>query len=523
MITLLAQPNALVFAQNPIVFRLHAAHTGGAQFAAIGMSQSLSLTEGGDVVVGANIRITITEGDGTTNLLVFDFVDTPTHDQQLPTYTPNITESFENYYRRIATLMNQAHLLSPFVRTSFSFDSGTSVSTITFTALNVGTTVEIEIEDLANGTVLASVAAIADSTPTNYAAVYEVFGEGDYLSNGFKSLFLGNATPGKNGEVRVNVQNILTAFHNAIKFLPPNATALAIHKADNLRRYYFRFTEKYGAPTIQFNWHVEGIKKILRGGIAQNINVRENWFTSRTLDTCLLNTLPDGRTVAANSPEFLAWFNYTGGSQSLKVEWTMWSNIDGTMSTGVNESFALYVGVEETIMIPALIFHDYQEVAAAIEIRFLDQNNIAVSPWRRYTIDRRYREDERYLMFLNKYGVFETVRMTGAASIGAEMDRRESTRYNNDVMETFEAEKRWRRSFTYRTGYLTQAESLALENLVSSRFVFEVSTTEGYIPLRILDTKLTLDDGKQDIWALEIKAVPQKDSGAPTTDLWVRW
>ncbi len=528
MIALTGQPASLIFAQNVANFKLLSTHDDSSLFAAVGMQQSLLLVENDDVYAGARITINLTEPSGATYSIVFDFVTSPSTEQQLPTYQvnpspPRPNPTYEVYYQDLAARMARSPALSPFLKVSFSYNSGTNVSTITFTAIDTQTTFSIAVVSLSVATVSITTLAMPDTTPANYRAVYELFSELDYGSGMFKSLFSGESIPNVAGLTRINIQNILTAFVGAIRFVPPNCTTVPAHRANHIRRYYFRYTEKYGAPTTQQAWTTTAIKKMITGGIPNNVALRADWLATRTIDTCFLNTLPDDRLVAQNSPEFVVWYNYTDVFQSLKVEWKVWLNTDGSDTTGINSVISLYASPNETLMIPALKSHDYPDNAAAVEIRLLDQTNTPVSGWRRYTIDRRYREDERYLMFLNQYGVFESVRLTGATAMGVELERRESIRYKDDVIETFEAEKKWRRSFSYRTGYLSQEECRALENLVASRFVFEVSLTEGYIPVRITDTKFTLDDGKQDLWALEIKAVPQLEYGAPTTDLWLKW
>jgi hypothetical protein len=526
MITLIQEPSALGFAQHPQFYRLRATHDDGRSFVGRGMSQSIALVEVDDVLPGANINISVTEVGSAPYSILFDIVATPTHDQHLPIYEqdpnpPRPVGSFEGYYQDIAHRMSRAHLLSPTLQVFFNYDAVNHISTISFVARDNATVFEIEVESLSNATVLAVVPAIASSKLPNYAIVYEVVSEASYKTGIFHSEFRGVVNPSDvDGMANVNLQNILTAFADSSRWTPPNCIAPVAHRANNLLRYYCRFAEKYGSPVVQHSWTPPKIKTILRGGgyafypLLGRLNA----------DSSLFNTLPDDREVAQNSPEFLSWFNYTGVFQSLKVEWRTWSRNDGLMTMGINANISLYADQNETLMVPALIFHDYQEVSAAVEVRLLNQVDEAVCPWRRYAIDRRFHENERYLMFLNKYGVFESMRFTGALTVGVELDRRESQRYTDGMVEVFELEKRWRRSFTYRTGYLSKSESLALENLVASRYVFEVSTTEGYIPLRILDTKISLDDGKQEVYSLEIKAAPQLDYyGVVASDLWLKW
>jgi hypothetical protein len=388
---------------------------------------------------------------------------------------------------------------------------------VIFTAIDPAVTFTLAAQNIPNAAIQAQEAAVSDSIPTNYGVVYEILGE--KVSGVFSSLFEGQTVPNTEGGVHLNIQDIVEPLREHSPILPPNCTDIRAHRADNIRRYYFRYAEQSGAPTVRSAWYIGEPLRVMYGGIAQNQWLQGDWFS----ESKLLNTLPDGRTVGAYDPEYLAYYNGTAAQQNLKVEWQAWSRTDGSYSTGVNDMISLYAGPGESLMIPALAFHDYRDSTAAVNIRLLDQNDQAVCEFRRYIIERRYREETHFLMFLNNYGVFETVRLTGIATVATDIDRRESARFVGDVVETFEVEKRWKRAFTYRTGYMSERELAALEGLLSSRHVFEVSTTEGYIPLRILETKKDLNNPTADLEAWEIKAAPRLDYGQPSPYLWTRW
>lgn len=522
MIQLTQQPAERTFAQNPVVFAFKATHTDGSHFAARGARQTIALTEG-EMTPTGKILIDITEADGTAHGVVFSLSDTQTSPFHLPTWyfptNPNFpTGDFDTYILRLSPLIQSNYLVSPFFTVTYFFDAIALTHNLIFTAIDPSVNFILAVQNLPNATVLMQEDAVSDSTPTNYAFVYEVLG---IQANGlFAPIFEGQTVPDTEGTIRLNIQDIVAPLREQSPIIPPNCTNILPHKADNMRRYYLRYAEQSGAPTVRQPWFFGEPKTVLCGGIAQNLWTQDGaWFT----ESKLLNTLPDSRTVGAYDPEYLAYYNGTGATQSLQVAWQAWSRNDASVATGVNNNLDLIVGPGETLMIPAFIFHEYRDSTAALTIHLLDQNLNQVCPARYYDFDRRYREEIRFLMFVNQFGVFETVRMTGIATVAAEIDRRESSRFVGDVVETFEAEKRWKRSFTYRTGYMSEAELAALEGLLASRHVFEVSTTEGYIPLRIVETKKDLNNPNADMEAWEIKAVPQLDYGQPSRDLWIKW
>lgn len=485
------------YALDPLSMELRCLHDNGSSFAASGKQQSIVFQET-YTYPNSTIKIDWKGMDLTNHTITFTMKEDVVLDTDLPVWheyvPPRKMKTFESYLQTLVDAISQNIRYSEFFKVYLS-----------------GTTIIIQCDDelVLNFNVSAQDLAvslppqtlsIAISTPINYRLLYKVI----VLNS---DIFSGFDTPSPFGFVPLDFSGILKKYGFSKSIIPPNVSLMATHIAQNWTYYVVAYAEEFGSPVVRKDWVYENRRQSV---LATTYNNIDPWD--------FLNTLPDSRYVASDAPEFLAWCNKSSGSFNLRMEIETTDRTTGLISTQTVAALK----ANQVVMISVL---KYQTVAnpAVVRVRLIHgSTNAVLSKWRTYLMDDTYYEHTRYLAFFNKYGVWEMVRFTGALAQATEVKRRDVSKYTGNSLENATADVDWSRSFTYRTGWKSQAKSMALENLVASPKVCEVSAL-GYIPLRLTDTKYTPDDGQKEDFAWEIKAVPTTSFNTVTQDFWIKW
>lgn len=509
------------FALKPIVMQLQCKHADGSSFAAKGRTQRI-LFDNEYNSENDTIVIEWVEVDGTSSTLTYTLKDTPVLDTEVSTwheyFPPQPILPYESYINLLSEELRKSTVFNLFFKSSYELVAFNSASIIIEARENV-TSFQVSLTGDLLGTIPAQVPATADSTPDNYKVLYEVYG------HAAQKLYSGFGFPNTEGGVRLNIADILKNFLLSKVITPPNMITLDTHIAPFKFPYHARFTEEYGTPIIRQNWQWRQNKEIIRGDVA---------------GTPYALVMPAERKVGKTDLEFLAWHNGTNQTIQLALEIKRTIRETGQVLTDIlsNQQVVVYdyeldsyeygsysqsttplidatVLPNQTVMIPVLKWFSLDDIAF-LQIRPLNlANQQPLGDFRNYYIDPYYYEEVRYLAFLNHFGVWETVRFVGNTGNSSDVKRRDAVSFRNDTVLTEQVDIKWQRTYTYRSGIMTEAESYALEHLVTSPFVCEILPNKGYIPLRLIDTKYTPDDGQKDTFRWEIKAVPTQQYDIP--------
>lgn len=519
MLTIIQQPADLVLSRNPIVYKLRATTLAGVGFGATGVRTDIIIAES-YFDVGNTIVVKWTEPSGLQSALTFNFVSAMTDNpSELPT---NPYPTFTDYLAAIAEKMSKHPLLSPFFTVTWSDDNPYFSLIVTAKNTDDGWAVSLtdSLTSFSQQATYANTAAIADRRPDNHKILYDVFFEPTYRSGNFIRIAQNETYVNQEGYGIFDIKDILDAAFTVTLSSPPipNFNSTAPHTADNLRRYYVRIAERFGTPaTVQNGQYIGNANSpnlVRLGGIAQNLWLdNPDFLNSLTAINRVLSWQPLEKTVTRLQPEWLA-FAAQGDGETVKIQYSS-VLVDGTMTNEIVAN-TLTLRYAETVLLPVNIYALGSTVAENVVryyVTLLDHNDNPISETFTYTIDHLHHESQRYLMFINGFGVPQTLSLTGTFSTTVDFDRTEAnTAYapNGHLAQSgsFTSNTNSERSFVYRTGFLQREDITAIVELWQSEHVFEVFE-EGFIPLRLTDKRLKLPETGDYTEGVQIAAAPR--------------
>jgi hypothetical protein len=432
MLNIVQQPASLSLSRNPIAYKLRALTIAGVNFRASGI--------GAAMIFGANyfdngdtIAVKWTEPNGFSHTETFTFaVNSDTGPNLLPT---NPYNTFGEYVAAIAAKLNKHPRINPFFTVTHGDDN--PYFTLTFTALDTQDGWSISLTDsvFAFPINFGAVPAVASRKPINHKILYDVFFETAYKSGHFELIAQNESFVDFDGYCTFDIKDTLDAhFTASLSPQPiPEFTDTMPRLADNLRRFYVRIAERYGSPAAVHNAAYIGTPAqpslVRLGGISDNLWLDNPDFVFQPdPQNRVLSWYPLEKTVTRFQPE---WFAVTCffSNETLKIKYQT-VLVDGTMTTDfvpVAQTF----GIGETVLLPVNIYalgSTMAENVVRYYVMILDQNDNQISATFTYNIDAMHHESQRYLMYLNGFGVPQTVSMTGVFSFNSDIDRQDANR-----------------------------------------------------------------------------------------------
>jgi hypothetical protein len=521
MIDIIHQAPELVMSRNPILYKFLAKASDGQAFGSRGVRGTIVCLEG--FSTGDTLTVTFTEPQNPPVSLVFQFNATLSSDVQiLPSFSGTITsETLLTYFQGIATRLSAHPRLAPF----FSFSAVQTGSSVTVQAVAKSTVLgwAVSFSSSSDLAIYATYPAIGDPRPIFHKIVYQLFFENDYASGNFEALPLLESPTDAQGYLSLDIADILdTHFTNHLSAQPiPSFSSNALEKSDNLRRYYVRIAENYGSPRVQTAWQYLAVTYVRFGGIAQNLwQDAPVWLTSSALKDSILSWYPLCKIVDIEQPEWLPYkASSEGETPSIRVTIT---NQEGqTSEILAYETSDLVLKKHETVLLPVGVKQlnlPNVDTILRYQVQVKNRNIIGSSSKSEtytYYIDTQYHESKRYIVYLNGFGVPQTLRCTGVFSPLLNVTRTESKRPlapMSDVAKAGDVALRTMSDYalTYRSGYLRNDEIHALQELLTAEYVFEVCEA-GFIPLRLTDKQFRLPETGQFTSVVEFSAVPRLD------------
>ncbi len=514
-LTLLSNPENVHFARNPAIVKLRADQDGGGTlFDAVGITAHLEYTEPDRFATNETITVEYTEPDGTTQTQVFTAKASPAGSNQF--YDAAFGGTDLEYWIFIKDLIADHPRIAPFIDVYITSSGGEKLN---FQLRSASAGWDLDVTN-AGGFTITLDAAVADATPENYKALLDVFFENTYREGDYaQAARLEGLPEAGTGYVYFDLSAVLSAECRAARSEPlvPEWGTNTPFLGDNMRRWYFRYTEQYGAPVAAQPWTYGIDKTAYDGGVSQARYADGDFLADMDGDNALLTWMPDGKSLALEQPEYLTWYNHTSATRTVYLR-VVWYNIaDGTTSSPTDyftPGLSVLAGESAVFPVwPALFGLDAETDAYkyTVQVGYTSITFSALSQARSYYIDRDYYESERHLVYLNGFGVPETWRCTGEIAKRLRVQRQTAERplspgYNELASDRYQHARSWDVELTYRTGYLTKTQADALQELLIAGEVYDVSET-GYIPLQITSSDFRVTETRQELHAYEFSAV----------------
>lgn len=520
---LIDAPDTIAFAKNPIVFQIRADQDGaGTLYDATGVHSTLTGAFTGRFLTNETVTLTYEEPDGTSEAVIFTAKAVYDDANEIP--DNSYAGSDTAYWVLVRDTIAKHPRIAPFFMVSSAIAGSDYVITIRARSTDSGWALALTTS---SGFAVSDNAGTASALPANYKVLFEVFVERTYQQGDFTLSAQLQGTPAAGtGYVYFDISSIMAAECRAARSEPlvPEWNTVTPALADTLRRYYVRFTEESGEPPVAEEWqYSSNVVAVMDAGVSQSV-FAEGSFLSALDDTdALLTWMPDGRKLGLSQPEFLAWYNHSGGTKSVYIE-MQWYDIDTGVASASQVFFdgtPLSVRDGEVALLPVnptLLGLDVEPDAYKFRVRVvydLFGNEEELSQWRTYYIDRDYYESERYIQYLNGFGVPECWRCTGQWTKKLKVDRQTAVKplapgYNTFASDRYQFARLWDNELIYRTGFLTAGEAEVLQEMLIAGELYDVSS-EGYIPLQITTGDFTVVETRENLRAYQFSAQPRLD------------
>ncbi len=536
MLTLITPPDNITLARNTCLYKLRATNGTGALFAAVGVRSEVDFAAlTARFTTGQTLTLVYTEPDGTQETVVFTAATNPALVTDLPSgSTPGYSNSA--YWAEVARVVAHHPRISPFFRAVISSTK------LQITERSGATGWALVVTNSASFTVTAT-AAQPDTTPDNYRVVLQVFAEDGYESGAWAEVATLENTPDAEGNMYFDISSILAA-HCRDTRLEPMVPVWSNDEpvvADNLRRYQVRFREQSGTPVVYQDWTYDTVKHVIDGGVATAIWAEGNYLLTLSDTNAFLTWMADGRTIAPEEKIYLPWFNYTGSNKSTTLEVIAYDVDTGLPVATVFAAISDFVKPYQTLLIPAwpAVLGITATDRYRYEVRVVDAESDYeggspeyLSQTREYYITRDFSRTERYIQYLNGFGVPEMWRCTGEYSKNISVARATAQRsllpgFSQYASDTVQYLTDYTPSLTYRTGYIRRADAEVLQELLLATSIYDVSEN-GYVPLRITTNDADVVSSLRDLNAYQFAAQPRLTMGtfskraavAEGTDAW---
>lgn len=516
-LTLLSLPTSPALAYNPAIVQFRADQDGGGTlYDAVGVTALLEYVETDRFATNETLTVEYEEPDGTTTTV--EFTAKAVHDDADEIPDASWAGSDSAYWLEIKNKVAQHPLIAPFFEVILISSGGDKIRIRERTAA-AGWTLTVTNSE---GFTVTDAAAVADATPANYRVLLEVYFENTYRAGNYALAARLDGLPEVGtGYVYYDLSSILAAECRAARATPlvPTFGTDAPFLADNFRRYYMRYTEEFGIPAAAENWTPLNPQIALDGGVSQATFAEGNFLGDLDDDNALLTWMPDGKKVAIEQPEYLAWYNHAGATRTVFLRVVAYDINDGSDATPADYfTPGLSVRAGEVAVFPvwpALFGFDVDEdvYKYTVQVGYTVIGFDALSQARTYYIDRDYYETPRNLMYLNSFGVPETWRCTGQWGKRLRVEREVAEKpllpgFATVATDIFQHARDFDTELTYRTGFLTAAEAEALQEMLIAGEVYDVSAT-GYIPLRITSDAFRVTETRQELHSYEFTALPR--------------
>jgi len=523
----------IMFARNPVLVEL-LSNDSGTQYAAKGPRANMTAGSSDMFAEDETFTVEYEDPDGFGQTIVFTAKPNYTDDES---YIPDDSwgGTLTEYWNAIRDIVQAHHLLSPYFTVTRTGPLGGYQIRIQTNSAETGWSVTT---DDSHGFTHSVTAATSDTTPANYRVRLEVFFEKTYLGGDYVLAAQLEGAPGTDGYTRFDISQILEAQCRAWRpepFVPTFGTdAAAI--ADNLRRYYVRYTEEYGTPAEMQPWEYDGLKYCVDGGLSQELfgeyygaALSAGYFSDLDETDCVFSWMPDGKSISLDAPEYHAWHNHTTGTASVVLQVVAYSVDTGSAATPEYVYADFSARRYETVLFP--VAPDILTAAGVtafdgdtykFDVRVVDAESdyaggdpVYLGPKRTYYIDRTYYESKRYVQYLNSFGCPEVWRCTGELDKKLKVDRSTAVRglqpgYNSFATDQHQYARAFNQELVYRTGYLRRGEAEVLQEMLLCGELYDVST-DGYIPLQILTESFAVTSTYENRHAYQFNVRPRLD------------
>lgn len=365
-----------------------------------------------------------------------------------------------------------------------------------------------------------------DSKP-NFTYVCQIYLEEDYLSDEFTLIGEEEHSVDADGKTVFEVNEYLDAY---LEPTLPDPAAGLVRLDSQFKRFYLRFTEKFGADPQLSTFSQQETFYVLLGGLSfEEYSTKDFFLHYLPQQRPFYTWQPREKEVFPAQPEFL---HYLINAEDLP-EFRVWMKCHYADDTVEETQLFQYLkpttqsqeNQYELFRFPA----GYDQLSVAgyscqtcyrYELYVTDGSDVQISEARSYRVNHEYYEHQNFFFFLNSLGCYDTLAATGRSryqlGIAEETVERElpydyqpTDRSVEILRKTAEPE------VMQPVGYPTKEMMLSLQDFVLSKSYFKWED-ERLIPITVSIRNARILDEDENLQELEFSyQLPRMDKFTP--------
>lgn len=357
-------------------------------------------------------------------------------------------------------------------------------------------------------TIGTNTAGVDEVVQENFKVVADVYMEKTYKSGVYEKIHGQEETPDINSQVLFDFHDALHSQIGQNNDLP-SYNQTTITRCDNiLRRYKYRYAEKYGTDPEYKEVAESDVLYVLKGGLsfkeaAIDVSFIDGWLMSQQK----FNTFqPRTKTIIKSQQEYL-YFMVPSAMTTIKIKAELYYT-DGTTEIKTPKTKTSVTGYEMYILpvgYDQIIVPSTGKTVYKYKIWVVDQSDVVKSETFTYTLTDKPTVDTHIFLFENGQSGFDTLRCTGtntaAISVKSDVAERITSFSYDPVNGAYEKyASKGTNPFKQTTGWKTKAEIDYLEELFYSKNVFECVDGE-FVPVIITTQGAQKYDSRTNMYA----------------------
>lgn len=357
------------------------------------------------------------------------------------------------------------------------------------------------------------------NTKPNFTYICQIYLEEDYLSNKFTLIGEEEHSVDDEGKTVFEVNEYLDAYlEPTLPAGSPGEVNFGLVRLDSqFKRFYLRFTEKYGVDPTLSTFSQQETFYVLLGGLS---------FEEYSTKDFFLHYLPEQRPfytwqplekeVFPQQPEFLHYLINDDNLTEFRV-WMKLYHEDGTteehqifrstdaingVSTAQYEIFRFPAGYDQ------LSIGGYScQTCYRYELYVTDSNDVQISEARSYIVNHEYYEEQNFFFFLNSLGCYDTLAATGRSRYQLGIDEETITKelpydYKATDRSVEVLKKTGSPEVLQPVGYPTKEMMLSLQDFVLSKAYYKWEDNR-VIPITVDIRRSTILDKDENLQELD--------------------
>lgn len=354
-------------------------------------------------------------------------------------------------------------------------------------------------------------------TKPNLSFLCQVWVERDYLSGEYEQIGAETEQPADaQGRTVFDVQALLDAYLG--EQLPALNEGRIRRAGTHFRRFYLKHAEQFGEPPVPAPLSQQQEHYVVLGGLDFLNYPTGAWLAYQQQVKPFLTWEPNDKKVLPAQPEYLAFMPLTASLTGFR-QWVRLRFADGSTQTRVHEEVPTGVSRFEVYHLPAgyaqLQLTDPPgldpgpRTVVAWDVWVSDLNDVPVTEVRRYQLDQAYYPYQRFFVYLNSLGGWNTLAVTGEAKRTLEVEAEDADRglqpdYDPLLGTSLALQRSAQGQLSLATAPRRRAQLLHDQELLLSRRV--VLQKDGqYWPGTVAAKSVTLVDEAQGLSRLELE------------------